>query len=650
MTPPPFLLGTTLLFWGWQSQLLAFALVMLVILEGAYWVNWRLALLDKDFNRVTDLTAILLALSLIYFFNQQGFHGLMGLLKWLPLLCFPLLIAQVYSTQGTIKLSSLFLSLRHYEAKGTDFLPIPRLDLRYPYMMMCLLAASVNHHHYFFVGIVCLIGWGLWTIRPQRHHLITWGLLLIMVLSFAYLGQWSIYRLQREAEQVMIDWFENFFWQSRDPYRQYTAIGEIGQLKLSDQIIYRVQAPASLRLRQASYNIYYKQSWRVQNFEFKEQFPSPATTTWQFSPIIQPSTPVQVTTYLKRGKGLLALPHSTAQISQLAVPLLQYNPFGVVKVEGPYLLNYHAHFGATTPLDSPPMPRDLQLPEKEKAYLSTLATQLNLTQQSPNQVLKTLSEFFQQHFSYSLELTAPSGQQTTPLAYFLAQSRTGHCEYFATATVLLLRTAGIPARYATGYLVEEYSELEQAYIVRRRHAHAWALVYLNQQWQEFDTTPANWLELEAEQTPWWQIFYDINSWLIYHFYQWRQSDQSFHQGLLWLIFPLSLMLVWRLYTRKKVAHLTKKPKKSLALKESFEKQGADSAFYQIIEKLEQKGYQRQPGENLTTWLTRIHAPSTPVDLPQLLILHQRYRFSDANITLAEKQWLTQQVARWLANC
>ncbi|MBT8330725.1 MAG: transglutaminase-like domain-containing protein, partial [Deltaproteobacteria bacterium] len=36
---------------------------------------------------------------------------------------------------------------------------------------------------------------------------------------------------------------------------------------------------------------------------------------------------------------------------------------------------------------------------------------------------------------------------------FLTRSRSGHCEYFATATVLLLRQAGIPARYARGYSV-----------------------------------------------------------------------------------------------------------------------------------------------------------------------------------------------------
>jgi transglutaminase-like putative cysteine protease len=655
MTPPPFLLGATLLFWGWQSQLLYFALVMVIILEGVHRVSWRLALSDKDFNRITDITAILLLLSLIYFFNQQAFQGLMSLLKWLPLLCFPLITAQIYSTQGTIKLSSLFLSLRHYEIKGIDFPSIPRIDLRYPYMMMCLLAASIAYKAGFFLGIALLISWALWKTRPQRHQPITWSILLAIVLSLAYLGQWNLHRLQREVEKLMLDWFGSY-WQYQDPYRQYTAIGDIGRLKLSDQIIYRVQTPHSLRLREASYNIYYKQSWRVQQAEFKEQFPA-TPATWQFSATFQPPTKqrtnqVQVTTYLPQGKGLLALPHGTYQISQLAIPSLQQNPFGVIKVEGPYLINYHAHFGIATPLDSLPTPQDLQLPTTEKTHLLALAEQLNLTQQSPTQVLNTLSQFFQQHFHYSLELTAPTDDhQTTPLNYFLTQSRAGHCEYFATATVLLLRTVGIPTRYATGYLAEEYSELEQAYIVRRRHAHAWTLVYLNQRWQEFDTTPASWLELEAQQATWWQPLNDIKSWIIYQFYQWRsQSDKSSNHWLLWLILPLGLMLIWRLYRQKKVAHSTNEPKKSLGLSKLSQQPGADSPFYQVIQKLNQTGYQRQPGETLTTWLTRIHAlQSSTNDLSQLLTRHQRYRFYHSKITAEEKQRLTEQVARWLAN-
>ena len=57
------------------------------------------------------------------------------------------------------------------------------------------------------------------------------------------------------------------------------------------------------------------------------------------------------------------------------------------------------------------------------------------------------------------------------------KTKAGHCEYFATATVLLLREVGVRARYVTGYAVPESAREGDNYIIRERHAHAWALVY-----------------------------------------------------------------------------------------------------------------------------------------------------------------------------
>ena len=61
------------------------------------------------------------------------------------------------------------------------------------------------------------------------------------------------------------------------------------------------------------------------------------------------------------------------------------------------------------------------------------------------------------------------------MSRFLLRTRSGHCEYFATATVLLLRQLGIPARYAVGYAVHEATG--RKYVVRQRDAHAWCLVW-----------------------------------------------------------------------------------------------------------------------------------------------------------------------------
>src|SRR4029450_9757241 len=107
----------------------------------------------------------------------------------------------------------------------------------------------------------------------------------------------------------------------------------------------------------------------------------------------------------------------------------------------------------------------------------------------------------QADFTYSLwqELDFKTRSDDTPLSNFLRNTHRGHCEYFATATVLLLRKLNIPARYAVGYSVHEASG--RKFVVRERDAHAWCLVWNDQSglWQDFDTTPASWMAEEGRR-------------------------------------------------------------------------------------------------------------------------------------------------------
>ena len=79
-----------------------------------------------------------------------------------------------------------------------------------------------------------------------------------------------------------------------------------------------------------------------------------------------------------------------------------------------------------------------------------------------------------------------------PLADFLFNVRAGHCEYFSTAMVVMLRTQGIAARVVNGFLPGEYNEAAGAYTVRQSDAHSWVEVYFPEtnSWVTFDPTPA----------------------------------------------------------------------------------------------------------------------------------------------------------------
>jgi transglutaminase-like putative cysteine protease len=74
---------------------------------------------------------------------------------------------------------------------------------------------------------------------------------------------------------------------------------------------------------------------------------------------------------------------------------------------------------------------------------------------------------------------------------FLFSAKRGNCEYFATAGVLLLRAAGVPARLATGFLAQDWNEYGGFYDVRQSAAHAWLEASLpGRGWIAFDPTPA----------------------------------------------------------------------------------------------------------------------------------------------------------------
>src|SRR5207244_5015174 len=86
-----------------------------------------------------------------------------------------------------------------------------------------------------------------------------------------------------------------------------------------------------------------------------------------------------------------------------------------------------------------------------------------------------IEHYLRTRFGYTLDLSATS--KADPLAHFLFERRSGHCEYFAAAMTVMLRSLGIPARYVNGFLPGEYNELGGDFIVRASDAHSWVEAY-----------------------------------------------------------------------------------------------------------------------------------------------------------------------------
>jgi transglutaminase-like putative cysteine protease len=138
-----------------------------------------------------------------------------------------------------------------------------------------------------------------------------------------------------------------------------------------------------------------------------------------------------------------------------------------------------------------------------------------------------IERHFRKDFTYSLKLL--DTEVRDPLAYFLFERKAGHCEYFASAMAVMLRTLGIPSRVVTGFQSGIYNPISGWQVIRTSDAHSWVEAYLpGRGWTTFDPTPPDpnaarvtfftrlQLYLDAAETFWqeWVLNYDLDHQLV----------------------------------------------------------------------------------------------------------------------------------------
>ncbi|MFH1489419.1 MAG: transglutaminaseTgpA domain-containing protein, partial [Pseudomonadota bacterium] len=104
------------------------------------------------------------------------------------------------------------------------------------------------------------------------------------------------------------------------------------------------------------------------------------------------------------------------------------------------------------------------------------------------QTAGAVESFLKTGYTYDL---SPGEARGDPVLYFLFDGKRGHCEYFASSMVLMLRSIGIPSRIVGGYLGGVWNEIGQYYLVRQSDAHTWVETWIEGRgWVTFDPTPA----------------------------------------------------------------------------------------------------------------------------------------------------------------
>lgn len=286
-------------------------------------------------------------------------------------------------------------------------------------------------------------------------------------------------------------------------------LGAIGRLQLNNQIVMRVRIdrndnPNLKRLlwRGVALDRFEKNRWRRSNARYRE----PYTKTVGNRFVVD----------LGRREGLLTVqtfyvePINSTVVFGLSRPIvirsgasevLKDSEGGLSMYPATYERTSYSVYSDTYVPEPDILRRDnveykksaykyLALPSKMDKRIGALAKEWITLENAQNRydIAKAVERHLQNDFGYSLDMRAGGPD---PLSDFLFNVKEGHCEYFASAMAVMLRTQGIATRIVNGFQQGEYNETAGVYVVRQKNAHSWVEVYFPglDAWVPFDPTP-----------------------------------------------------------------------------------------------------------------------------------------------------------------
>ncbi|HEY2934793.1 MAG TPA: DUF3488 and transglutaminase-like domain-containing protein [Acidobacteriota bacterium] len=282
-------------------------------------------------------------------------------------------------------------------------------------------------------------------------------------------------------------------------------LGDIGRLKLNQTVVMRVkvdrpieQIPYDLKWRGMSLNNFDGSSWNRLNVDGHPVMPNISGGYQLSGESYRPDEVLkQVFVVEPQAPGVLfhapRLLTVSNEVQQLRVEGENYfykkRPSGSKYTVFSKLVNRGQLLALPVQGVVPPpvMRRYLSLPE-----LDPRVRDLTLSVTGPfadaRRKALALEDYLKTHYRYSLDINIPRGAD--PLAYFLFESRSGHCEFFASAETVMLRSINIPARVVNGFRRGEFNNWGNNFIVRESNAHSWVEAFFpGIGWVELDPTP-----------------------------------------------------------------------------------------------------------------------------------------------------------------
>lgn len=470
-------------------------------------------------------------------------------------------------------------------------------------------------------------------------------------------------------------------------------LGQIGRIKQTDTVVMHVQmqnAPADLKWRGVALTVFDGRNWKnlanqqeafesysgrfsLRRAQFRRRnLPPPPLDSGDFrlvhyrvvmeplgtNVLFLPATPIELA-----GRFREISMDETGSIQNADRNRLTESYDGVSQIQELPAPRLQSASGAV-PADVAMM--YLQLPAVDER-VQELAAKLATGKTSDFDKAISIEQYLRQNYGYTLNLgnTPPAD----PIADFLFDRKQGHCEYFASAMAVMLRSVGVPSRIVNGFRTGEYNDLTGSYIVRARDAHTWVEAYIPSiGWTPFDPTPPDpqsvpttfsrvRLYLDAAQEFWreWIINYDFTHQreltistvsktqiAAYKFRRWWRNNYNLlvtkvqrvnervgeHPQQTVLIVLLAIAAITALWNSRYLLVVWRQH--SVARSPAKAPQLAASIWYsRMLKTVARKGFNKQPAQTPTEFVQMITEASLRESVSRFTEKYERARFGQS---------------------
>lgn len=638
-------------------------LMLALVVEGRHWTRIRWEFDDEACGKAWHLSSIGIVLAaVLIWLDGNRYTALPSLLSWLPALMIPMQFIQSYGMRESMPMSAFSFLARRRRERSLRFGLIDETssfnfgNAMFAITMVAATVGSKASSNLYLPGLLILGGWMLMSKGHGRP------LLLIAVLAVAGLmamtGRFALERAEEWLGSAGAPPRGNF-----DPNFVSTLIGTPGAVQQSEDIVWRMKPalknPPPWLLRTASFNNFLGANWRNQRLDSIDFTDLDTRLIGDVAYYLlgesgETQDPSMLPRFTLRGGASaetpLPLPGDCEMLRDFAIEGIERNTFGTVRVfpKNPVIEGTVFWRGGGNP-ESPPIDyEDFQIPVSERELIHRTMEEIGIGPDTGlREQLAILRTFFHRDFRYTRNLTIrqPFSRASGPTAIsrFLTEARAGHCEYFATSAVLILRAAGIPARYATGYAVMERDVKRGGFVIRGTHGHAWCRVWDKDAgvWIDFDPTPPDWLGSVSGRPRLAQRLNDDLKRLREDFFLWRNKPENRLAVTLTMLAvgtALAAFIVKRLWRSRRRLDAAQRAT-------GYEGPVARTPLHALEPRARMRLGERPPGEPFARWLDRLRPMlANSKCLDEAISLHQRLRFDPALQQPADQERLARLAA------